>query len=295
MQQRIQTPRWPVWLAYVAVIAIWSTTPLAIKWSVEGAGFLLAVTGRMTIGAVLSTLLVLLVCRRMSWSRRAAAGYAWSTLGLYGAMSLVHYSALHISSGLISVVAGTLPLISGMLGAWLLRERAIDGWRGLGIVLGIAGLALVFRDQLRVGPEALLGALAVVVSIVLFALSSIGIKRYAHDLSPLTVAAGGQLGALPLFLLSLWAAGTPVPTAVPTRSLAAIGYLGVMGSVVGFVLYYFILQRLTLATVALINLMTPLLSLWMGMHFNDETVTPWVLGGTGLVLVGLLSYGRGRG
>ncbi|MGZ8928379.1 MAG: EamA family transporter, partial [Methylobacter sp.] len=39
-------------LAYISVILLWSTTPLAIKWSGEGSGYLFGVTGRMVIGTV---------------------------------------------------------------------------------------------------------------------------------------------------------------------------------------------------------------------------------------------------
>lgn len=285
---------WPVWVAYVGVVAIWATTPLAIKWSVQDAGFLIAVAGRMAIGVVLAVLLALVAYRHMVVTRSALAAYGSAAVGMYGALSLVHWSAQHINSGLLSVVSGTMPIISSFLGAWLLRERTFTWWRSIGMVLGLVGLAVVFYEELQVGTAAILGTAAVVISLVIHALSAIGVKRFGHGLPPLMVAAGGLIGAGPLFGLTLWVDRAPLPQALSTRGMAAIFYLGVMGSVVGFVLYYYILQRLTLATVAMINLLTPVLSLWLGFYLNHETVSLRILGGTGFVLFGLLVYRHGR-
>lgn len=53
--------------AFIGVIIIWSTTPLAIKWSTEGPGFLFGVTSRMVIGVVLCILLMQALRIRMPW------------------------------------------------------------------------------------------------------------------------------------------------------------------------------------------------------------------------------------
>src|SRR3990172_6352317 len=66
--------------AYIGVIVIWSTTPLAIKWSSEGGGFLFGVTGRMLLGAVLCYALIRafrieLPWRGLAYLRRGGARY----------------------------------------------------------------------------------------------------------------------------------------------------------------------------------------------------------------------------
>ncbi len=60
-----------VGFSYIAVILIWSTTPLAIKWSGEGSGFLFGVTGRMVLGAVLALVVMQLMRLPFPWHRRA--------------------------------------------------------------------------------------------------------------------------------------------------------------------------------------------------------------------------------
>lgn len=57
--------------AYVAVILIWTTTPLAVKWSGEGPGFLLGALGRMGLAAIVCMLLLALLRVPFAWHRAA--------------------------------------------------------------------------------------------------------------------------------------------------------------------------------------------------------------------------------
>jgi len=75
---------------------------------------------------------------------------------------------------------------------------------------------------------------------------------------------------------------------VPPRAAWAILYLGVGGSVVGFVLYFYVLQRLEATKVALITLVTPVSALLLGHFFNGEPLPTAVVWGTAAILSGLL-------
>src|SRR3569833_2498231 len=103
--------------AYFGVILIWSTTSLAIQWSAQGAGFSFVVMARMLIG--LAGCLVLLAATRTAFPFTPAARrlYAVSGLSLFASMLLTYWGALHIPSGLISVIFGLSPLVTGVLGA----------------------------------------------------------------------------------------------------------------------------------------------------------------------------------
>jgi len=61
--------------AYLGVIMIWSTTPLAIIWSSEEAGFVFGVTSRMVIGAVLALIVAALLGTGMNWHRPALLAF----------------------------------------------------------------------------------------------------------------------------------------------------------------------------------------------------------------------------
>ncbi|MBL8440326.1 MAG: DMT family transporter, partial [Betaproteobacteria bacterium] len=83
------------------------------------------------------------------------------------------------------------------------------------------------------------------------------------------------------------------PAAMPSRAGAAIVYLGVFGSVVGFSLYYYVIKHLEASKVALITLITPVLALLLGHLANGEAVQPRVWLGAALISLGLAVH-QGR-
>lgn len=280
--------------AFVSVVLIWSTTPLAIKWSGEGVGFLFGVTLRMFIGAVLSFLLVLMYYRRLPLHRTACHVYFAAGTAIFGAMLAVYWGAQYISSGLVSVVFGMTPIVTAFIAAKVLQERSLSFFKLSGSIIGVVGLIVIFSEQLNLGEHAAWGITAVLVSVLLHSLSAVWIKRINSGLPALVITSGGLAFALPLFLIVYAVFADPLPHALPLRSIWSIVYLGIMGSVVGFVCYYFILANMNVSTVALITLLTPVLALWLGYFFNGESINVAVIGGTALVLSGLVIHQWGE-
>ena len=101
--------------AYIGVIVIWTTTPLAIKWSGEGSHFMFAVTTRMVIAAVLSLLILKATRTPLPWHKPARDTYLVGGLGIFGAMTLVYWGAQFIPSGWISVIFGLTPIMTGLM------------------------------------------------------------------------------------------------------------------------------------------------------------------------------------
>jgi len=277
--------------AYTGVILIWATTPLAIKWSGESVGFLFGVSARMLIGLAVITLLMLVLRRPMSLNRKSLQAYAGVAMAIYGAMSLVYWGAQFIPSGLISVLFGLTPIITGLIaGAWL-GEQVFTRYRTAGMLLGLLGLALIFGvDFSARSTEGLLGLVVVVVAVMLHAFSMVWVKKIDAQVSALELTTGGLLLANILFLATWLLSGFSLPETVPDRSLWSIVYLGVFGSVVGFVLFYYALKRLQASTMALLTLITPVLALLLGRLLNNETIGLVTYAGSGVILLGLLVY-----
>ena len=277
--------------AYLGVILIWSTTPLAIQWSSQGASFSFAVMARMLIG--LAICLALLVATRTAFPFTAAARqlYAISGLSLFAAMLLTYWGALHIPSGLISVIFGLSPLVTGVFAALWLSERTLTPVRIAGLGLALGGLWLIFGQPWPGDSRATLGTLAVVAGMVMQALGLVWIKRLNVRASALAITTGSLGVATPLFVLAwLVADAARLPPDTTLRAGAAIVYLGVLGSVVGFTLYYYVIKHLDAGRVALIMLVTPVAALLLGQTLNAERIPAggWV----GIVLIGagLLLY-----
>lgn len=274
-------------IAFVAVVLIWSTTPLAIKWSALGAGFGFAVFARMVIGVVLCALLLAVLRIRMPWHRSARLTYGIGGISIFGAMSLTYWASQYISSGLIAVLFGLSPLITGLGAAHWLKEKALTWNKVAGMLLGLIGLATIFRHNLAIGPHAFAGITALLCAVTVQSLGLVWIKRIADHSSPVAINLGSLVFALPWFALTWLLTDGQVPTAVPERALIAIAYLGLFGSVIGFVLYFYMIKHLEAGRVALITLITPVLALLLGHQLNAEAVPFNVWFGTVGILAGL--------
>jgi len=263
---------------------------LAIKWSSQGISFINGVSLRMFIGAALAIILSLIWYRSIPMHQAARQVYLVSAMAIYGAMMLVYWGAQFIPSGLISVLYGLSPLVTTGFALYLLNSEAFAGNKITGSVLGIAGLFIIFIEQIKLGEQAMLGITAVLASVMLHSGSAVWIKHLNVPLPALIVTTGGLLFSMPLFIVSFILFAEPLPEQIPIRTLCSIAYLGVMGSVIGFVSYYFLLAKLSPSSVALVTLITPVSALFLGKWFNHETLSSTIFAGTGCVMTGLVIH-----
>ena len=273
--------------AYLGIILIWATTPLAIKWSSASVGFVFGVTARMVLAAFVCLLIIAVMRIPFSWQRQARLSYFASALGIYGAMMCVYWGAQYISSGLVSVVYGLLPLVTTLLATLMLRGSFLQADKLIGIALGMTGLVVIFEPQDGISTATLLGVSGVLVSVLLHSISMIWIKRIAADVPPLALTGGGLVVALPFYLLTWWWLDGDLHLDMTLQSGLAILYLGIIGSVVGFSLFYYVLKRLPADAIAIITLITPVLALIIGNQLNHEPLTLHLMVGAGLILMGL--------
>ena len=276
--------------AFLGVVLIWATTPLAIKWSSEGTGFLFGVAARMVLGVFVCGVLVALLGRRLPWHRAAVRTYLAAGLGLWAAMSSVYWAAQFVPSGLISVVFGLTPVVTALMAAMWLREPALTLPRLAGMALSLLGLWVVFGQGMTLGESWALGLGGLLLSVLVHSASAVWVKRIDAGLHPIETTTGGLLVAVPLFVLDWVLLDGQVPMALPPRTAWSILYLAVFGSALGFILYYYLLRRVQASRVALITLLTPVLALMLGQALNGETVSSRTALGSGAILAGLALF-----
>lgn len=278
-------------LAYIGVIIIWSTTPLAIKWSGGDSGFLFGVTARMLIGLLFSSALIMLLSkRRLPWDQHARKVYLVAGIAIYGAMLSVYWGSQYISSGFISVIFGLNPIVTGIMAALWLNERSLTPAKIAGVILGIIGLIVIFSQAVQFGGHAVIGIAAVCLSVLLHSLSSVWFKKLDINLTALEITHGGLLVSVPLYLLTWFISQGTWPEHFSQRGLGSIVYLGIFGSVLGFVLFFYILKHIDVSRVSLITLITPVIALFLGYALNNEVLNTGVWMGTGLIMLGMSFY-----
>jgi len=278
-------------LAFIGVILIWSTTPLAIKWSIIENNFLFGVTSRMILGGLLAISAVMLLRISWSFSRRAQWAYLASGLGIYTAMSFSYWGSMYIPSGWVSVIFGTSPVLTGIL-AWLFLGEKMTAFRIGGLLLGVLGLAIIFLHSSNMTDDAFLGVCLIILGVISQTSTAVWIKKLNTQQHGLVMTAGGLWVSIPLFIITYLLFADPVATLeeIPVSAASSIIYLAIFGSLIGFSLYYFLIHQVEASTVSLITLITPVTALLLGMWLNNETISTTIMMGTACILLGLSSF-----
>lgn len=284
---------------YAFVIAIWSSTPLMIQWSSATMTPIESITLRILI-----SLAIVIVAApfwgvrpwqkgslelRKNWKLYLASGF-----GICPAMPLVYLGSQYIPSGLVSVLFGLSPFLVGVLSATMLGDRTMTLGRYLALGVATTGLAVIFIDGKEMGSQAYLGIFLLLAAVLFFSVSSILVKRYASDVKPIQQLLGSL--SVASILLVVWWAGFDrgLPGEFTTRSFWSLMYLASAGSVLGFLGYFYLIQRISVNLVTLIPLITPAIAIWLGFALNSENLTQRLVVGSALILVGIAMFNKFR-
>jgi drug/metabolite transporter (DMT)-like permease len=199
-----------VWLL---TCAIWSTVWLFIKLGVRDVPPVAFAVFRMSIA--LAVLLPATLARRTPLPRTRAE---WLLIASTGFVLLgVNYALLNwgiqfISSGLTAVLQATTPVFGFVFAHVLLRDEKMTAWKGLALAMGVAGVGIIFRDQLDAPQRrALSGSIAVTAGAACVAIAYVVMKRHGTKLHPSVITSGQLLSAvIPLGIYSAVVEGPPL-------------------------------------------------------------------------------------
>lgn len=264
-------------LAFAAVYVLWGSTYLAIRFGVETIPpFLMAGLRHFTEGLLLFGWLRLRgtpAPERRHWGPAAAIG----GLMLLGGNGLVSWAEQRVPSGLAALIVACVPIWMTLLDGIQNRRRP-HGVVLAGLGAGLAGLAfLVVPGRFAGGAHVdLLGAGALMLASLLWATGSLYARRAKLPASTLMATAMEMItGGAILFgastLLGEWR-GFSI-AAVSGRSLVALLYLIVAGSLLGFTAYIFLLGATTPARVSTYAYVNPVVAVFLGWALAGEGVT----------------------
>lgn len=216
---------------------------------------------------------------------RALLGAAlYGVLGFGAAFAFAYWGLQRVSAGLGAVLLATVPLLTFAFAVAHRQERF--RWDGLaGGVLAVAGMVVIFREGIGSGLP-FTSLLALFASAACFAETAIVVKAFP-SVHPASMNAVG-LGVGGLILLALTAL-TGEAHVVPelSRTWFAQGYLVLLGSVLAFSLYVFVLRRWTASAVSYEGVLIPLVAILLASWLQDERITWAFAAGAALVLLGV--------
>ncbi len=282
----------PVILVFLSVVAIWSTTPLAIVWSTLGTSHSFGVASRMLIGLGVCLLLLLIKRQKLTLTPLSLWNYFYAGLGVFVTMSLVYYASQNLASSIVSIVFGLTPIMTGVFALILLKDKFFSVNKIIGLLLGLSGLVVIFSHSLTESRDLVCGLLAVTLGMTFQAFISVKLKQINTQVSALETTTGALLFSTPLFII-IWLLSEGTIPAITMKAALSIGYLSIFGSVIGFMSYYYLIKHASVKAVGIVPLITPVFALLLGSALNNETLALIQFYGIALVLIGLGYYEYG--
>jgi drug/metabolite transporter (DMT)-like permease len=273
---------------YALICLIWGSTWVVIKVGLQGVPPFLGAALRFLLAAAIVGAVLLARGKRISLTRGdRICILSLGILVFWLDYACVYWAEVHISSGLTAVLFSTMPLMTALLSAFWMRSERLTTSKVTGIIIGVIGTALLFWPQERVGTLQVLGMAAVLIGSLCAAINLVMMKKHGRNSDPFVLNFLGMgLGAACLLIMS--AALERGTTVVWTRSnVLALIYLSMIGSVVAFTAYYYLVKRMDATVVSLSTLIIPIVALALGRIFLQETVTTTAVLGIVTILAGV--------
>ena len=277
--------------AFLIVYVIWGSTYLAISFAVKTLPpFLFAATRFLLAGAILYVVARLRGSprpTRIHWRSALIIG----GLLLVGGNGLLVFAEKTVPSGIAALIVASAPIWMALLD-WLRPGGARPRVPVIfGLLLGFGGVALLIGPNALHGHLPLVGALIVLLGSVGWAAGSV-YSRYAPFPKEPLLGSGIEMlagGALLLVLsLALGEAGQVHLRAVSTRSLLALVYLIIFGSIVAFSAYTWLLRVSKLSYVSTYAYVNPVVAVLLGWAFNGESVSGQTLPAAAVIVASVV-------
>ena len=278
------------WLRLVMLSLLWGGSFFFIEIAVPHLPALTIVWLRVVMAAGVLALVLAVVGIRFPPRR------AWPALLLMGALNnALPFTAFVLAQGqitgaLASILNATTPLFTLVVAACLSRDERLTLPRLIGLLLGLAGVAVMMGGAAVAGGAAhALPYLLCLGAALSYAFASIWGRRFHRmGLAPMTTAFG-MLAASALMLTPLVAVidqpwTLPAP---PALALCAIAAMAVLSTALAYLLYFRLLADAGAVNVALVTFLVPASAIALGILILGETVLPRHLAGLALILAGL--------
>jgi drug/metabolite transporter (DMT)-like permease len=269
-----------IWIALLALYIVWGSTYLAIRFAVETippffhAGIRFLVSG------------IILVVWQRSAGQSMPTRKQWISLAIIGGLlllggnGLVSWAEQTIPSGVAALVVGSIPLF--LVVAEAVRPGGVKpNWQAIvGLLVGFAGIFILIGPAEISGSTTKLdsfGIIALLAACLFWAIGSVYSKHAELPKSTL-MSTGGQMlmGSIGLFAVSL-ATGELSgwdPAGVTTKSILGLIYLILIGSLIGFVSYGWLLQNAPISLVSTYAYVNPIVAVFLGNLFASEPLEP---------------------
>jgi drug/metabolite transporter (DMT)-like permease len=285
-------------MAMLALLSgIWGASYLLIKYAVRDLSEPTVVFSRTALAA-LALLAFIRMRDRAAWSaladlrRRPGAAFLLGLTAIGAPFLLITYGERTVPSGLTAVLIASAPIFIAIFAPFLDRSEIMTPAQWGGLIVGLAGVGLLVGvEQIDTAGE-FLGALAMIAAAASYGLSGFILKRSYPGYPPVVTSffsiATSAAMTLPLVAIQ-------PPSGVPgALAIFSVAVLGLFGTAYAFVVYYQLIGEVGFGRASVVAYTIPPVSLIYGSLLLDERITPAMVGGMLLILLGVSLIARAR-
>ena len=278
------------WFVFILLGVIWSASFLWIKIALQEVDPFTLVGFRVVLGALTGMLATIFL--RTPWPRDRAT---WVTYAILGVISvaipfvLISWGEKSIDSAVASILNASVPLFTIIIAHYTLRDDRMTFQRMLGLLVGFGGVVILLSRDLQPGAHnSFLGQAAVIVASLFYAGSTVYARAKTEHV------AGLVRGVLPLVTASIvmWAIIPLLENPVHLPSLpitwVALVWLGILGSGLALILWYYLLHEIGPTRASLVSYLFPLGGVILGVIFLHEELTWQLFLGALLIIASLV-------
>lgn len=277
------------WLLLLALATLWGGSFFFAEVALDELPPFTLVLGRAGFAA-----LTLVVIVHAAGHRLPADWQSWRTFAVMGTLNnmipfcLIFWGQTQISGGLASILNATTPLFTVVLANWLTADERMTPGRLAGVLLGIAGVAVMIGlDALAGFGLGVVAQIAVLAAACSYAFAGIYGRRFRGQ--PALVVATGQVVASSVLMLPL-ALIVDRPWTLPLPHATTIGAVlgvAVLCTAVAYVIYFTLLARAGATNLLLVTFLIPVSAILLGSLFLGERLAPTQIAGMALIALGL--------
>jgi drug/metabolite transporter (DMT)-like permease len=286
----MMSERLRVILGFILISTVWGSTWLAIKVGVESAPPLMNAGLRFLLASLILYAILRVRKLEIPWTPDARRLYLIMGLISYAIpFALVYWAEQYVDSGLSCILFAAFPFWVAVFSHFFLSGERLTAFTLSGVLLGLIGICVIFWGDFH-AMSLLTGAGmgALVVSTIMQAFSLIEIKKRGHHISPVVM----NFVSMSIACVVLLAASLSIePWGGTVWTVGGVGsmlYLALVGSVLTFVTYYWLLKRVAPVYLSLSSFINPIVAVLLGAAFRQETLGASVAFGASLVLLGIL-------
>lgn len=284
------------YLAFLTVCLVWGTTYLAISVALESVPVLLLAGLRWMFAGVVMSALMLATGRGLPgprlWAPLALLGFLMNVVG----NGFVVYAQQYVASGLTAVLIATTPFWSALVERLLPNGERFTARSLTGLGLGFTGITVLVWPEMTHGGASggkfILGVIAIQLACIGWVIGTSFAKRHELGDNPFRSTALQMVFSGTMLLAAATAHGDWAQLSFTPRTMTAMIYLSIAGSLVAYSAYIYAIQHLPLQLVSLYAYINPMIAVALGTLLLNEPLSARIIAAAVLVLAGTWIVGR---